>query len=284
MPIIKRGLFCPLILVCLCACPYVPPSESYISDAQRSSTRSVGVVSPANSPTGEFIGPRGGGAGAMEGAANGTAIGVGGAVVGCILAGPGCLVVIELYPGFVGAVAVAGAVSGGVVGAARAVRADDVNKMESRLKAVLAEADPQRKLRLSIIDAANQAGVHGVTEIAANILSDGGREINYRKATVPQVDAILEVTLVSVSFVGQSGSDNLVFHAGALVRLVDAKTNVMRFTHDFTYDVGPKKISEWNANEGRMIRDETENAYRSLGQSIVDEVFLVLHPIGGENK
>lgn len=271
MSIIKRGLIWVIIAAHLCACAPVVPVDSFVSEAQRGQMGSVGVVALVSAPQSDFVGPRGRGAGAAQGAgeaASGAIKGVGDPM----MSPEARILYIILLPVIVPVAAIGGAVSGG----AQAVPGDNAGEIEVRLRAILAEADPQGKLRSSVIDAATQAGVHGVTEITANIPTVAGQGVDYRQLPAPKVDTILEVGLVFVSFFSHGGADAIKLHVGAFARLVNARTNAELYRHTFRYNTEPKKFSEWNADWARLIKEETENAYRSLGQSIVDEIFLVV--------
>ena len=255
---IRRRLACALIAAQLCACATTPPG---ISEAQRARMGSVGVATLPVAARGDLnVGTRGTGAGAVEGA-------IAGAAAFVSQVGPcsdiGCIVV----PIF----AVAGLVVGGITGATQAVPDDSASAIEARLRKVLAEVEQQAKLQSAVVDAAARFGVERVAELSLPTPSAGG-------ARTTPVDTILEVALVSVGLVGRGGSDpDLALRAAAVARLSDARTaKVLYDGRAFTYATGPRKFSEWNADGARLLRQDLERAYRSLGNSIVDEIFLVV--------
>jgi len=270
----KRGMIYVVIAAYLCACaPVVPrvPVSTVVNEEQRGHLGRVGVVSLASVPQGKFVGPRGSGEGASQGAgdaASGAMKGVGNEYLS-----PGALILyVILLPVIVPVAAISGAVGGGV----QAVPKDKADEIEARLREILAEANPQEELRVSVVDAATRVGIHDVSEITSDVPSLPGEGNDDRQLPTPKVDSILEIGLVSVSFVGRGGPNAIAFHVGVIVRLLNARTNAEIYRQAFTYDAGPRKFSEWNAEGARLIKEETESAYRTLGRSIVEEIFLVV--------
>lgn len=277
MSIFKRGLIHVVIAAHLCACAPVPiasMSHSFVSDAQRDQMGSVEVVALASTPQGVLdVGTRGRVAGAVHEAGQGAAAG-GGAVLmhGCGGSEAGCLFSIILLPVFI----VGGAVIGAIDGGMHAVPEDNAKMIEAQLRTDLAEADQQGKFRIAVLDASARAGVQNVIEIPASTSTVVGQDVNYRQLPDAKVDTILEVGILSVSFIGRGGADpELSLHFKAVARLVDEKTNAELYKHVFDYSSGPRKFSEWNADQANLIKKEFEIAYRSLGQTIVDDIFLV---------
>lgn len=298
MTIIKRGLICVVIAAHLCACAPVVPVVPVVSEAQRGRMGTVGVVALASAPQGDLaVRTRGHGAGAAQGALDGAEVGAALGFVACAVA------IISLSPSSYCAFpepVLVGAILGAVVGQAApedkrgkiearavvdyvqlldATPEDKRGETEARLRAIFeAEAELQGKLRFAVVDTAARAGVQGVTEITAGTPTVVGQDVDHRQLPEAKVDTILEVGLVSVRFISRGGADpELALHVGAVARLMDARTKAELFRGDaFTYEAKPRKFSEWNADESRLIKEEIESAYRSLGQSIVDEIFLVV--------
>jgi hypothetical protein len=273
MSIIERVLIYVVIAAHLSACATRPVPT--VSEAQRDRMGAVGVISLASAPQGELVvGTRGTGAGAAQGAAAG-------AVVGsqvlpyawfCGVPGAGviCVPVLLLFAGTV--------TYGAAVGGAQAVPEDKAGEIEATLRAVLAEVMQQAKLRSAVVDAAARAGVRGVTEMPAGTVAVVGQTVDYRQLSDPKVDTVLEVGLVSVGLVGRGGADPaLMLRIGAVARLVDARSNAELFRgHAFTHESGPRKFSEWGADGARLLKEDLERAYGSIGRSMVDEIFLVV--------
>jgi hypothetical protein len=195
------------------------------------------------------------------------------AQMGAACVGMGAVVCIVLLP----IAAVGGAIYGGTVGAMEAVPVDRAAEIEARLKVMLTEVGQQETLRAEVVGAATRAGVRGVTGIAA---ADG---TDSPKLADPKVDTVLEVGLLSVTLAGKGGSDpTLVFNVRAVARLVDARTQAELYhSRAFTFASDPRKFSEWNADGAHPLKDELARAYRSLADSIVDEIFLVVRAPGG---
>ena len=92
------------------------------------------------------------------------------------------------------------------------------------------------------------------------------------------MDTILEIGLISVGLIGRGGADpNLSFRVSAFARLVEARTNAVLYRgSNFAHATGPRPYSDWSADNARNLKKELARSYRLLGQSIVDEIFLVV--------
>lgn len=283
MSIIKRGLICVVIAAHLCACTHVPvvsESKRLVSEEKRARIGTVGVLALAT-PQGELeVEAHGAAHGAGEGAVKGAKFGALFTAAACLALLPLCAYVANEVPTYIvgGAVigTVIGTVSGAVVGAVQSVPKDKAGEMEERLRAILAEDHPHEKLRFSVVAVAAELGVQDVSEITAEIPAVPEQDVDYQQLAGARVNTILEVGLVSVSLMsGSSGADPYIsLNFSAVARLEDAKLKVGLSRHNFTYKTGYMKFSEWNADGARLIKEETESAYRSLGQSIVNKIFL----------
>lgn len=273
MSTLGRALVYTVSTVHLSGCALPVPT---VSEAQRSRMGTVGVVSVSTLPQTELVaGTRGTGAGAAKGAAVGAieaSPALADAAVVCGVPGVGafCLAYLLIFAGSV--------THGAVIGGTQAVSEDKATEIEARLRSILAEVGKQGNLTAAVVVAAARAGVKGVTEIPPGMHALDEQGTHRREATDPQVDKILEVRLVSVAFVGRGGADPaLVLRAGAIARLVDARTNTELFRgHAFTHVSAPRKFSEWAADGGELLKGELERAYASIGRLIVDEIFLVV--------
>ncbi|MDH4187476.1 MAG: hypothetical protein OEV08_10790 [Nitrospira sp.] len=177
-----------------------------------------------------------------------------------------------------------GTTIGTVAGAVQSIPEDKAGEMEARLKAILAEDHPHEKLRFSVINGAAKLGVQDVSEIAAGTPAVSGQGIDYWQLSGAKIDTILKVGLVSVSLSGSGGTDPDIFlNFSAVARLEDAKHKVELSRHNVTCQTEPRKFSEWNADGGSIIKEDIERAYRSLGKSIVNEIFLI-ESAKGESK
>ena len=270
MPIIKKVSSAVLIATQLSACTTSP--VPMVSEAQRSRLGTVGVVSLTSAPRGDLaVGARGRSAAAAEGAAVGAAVGTAAFFMSAhasSCAGMGGAVCIVLLP----IVAVGGAISGATVGAAQAVPKEKAEEIETRLKTVLAEVGQQERLRSAVVKAAAASGMSRVNEMARAV----GEVVDYRKLV--RVDTVLEVGVESVGLLGRGGADPaLALHVNAVARLVDARTGAELYRgRAFTHATGPRKFTEWSAADARLLKEELDRAYQSLGRSIVDEIFLVV--------
>jgi len=257
--IFARTLASVLIAAHLFACAAPPPTG--VSEAQRARMGAVGVAPFAMTPRDELQVTRGTAAGAAGGAIEGVIAGVA-STGGC---GFGCVIVVPFM-------ASVGAITGGVVGGAAAVPEDKAAEIETRLKAVLSEVGDQARLQAAVVVAAIRFGVPRVTTLPGKAVAVRGVDAEAK------VDTILKVGLVSVGLAGGGGADpELAIRVSALARLVDARTDAELYrTRLFTHAVGPRKFSEWNADNARLLKDALERAYQSLARSIVDEIFLVI--------
>lgn len=269
----ERVLICLAAMAQLAACA-TPPVPT-VSEAQRARMGTVGVVSLATAPQGALqAGTRGTGAGAAEGAAAGAAQGAQflpyAAFCGVPAAGVICIPALLIFGGSV--------TYGASVGAAQAVPEDKAGEIEAKLRAVVAETGEQGKLVSAVVGAAARAGVKGVTEKPAGAATVTGEQIDFRAYLDAKVDTVLEVGVVSAAFVGRGGADPaLALRVASVARLVDVRTNAELYRgHAFTHVSGPRKYSEWSADGARLLKEDLERAYSSIGRLMVDEIFLVV--------
>jgi hypothetical protein len=272
----KRLLTCVVISTHLCACVatrHPNPVASVVSETQRSRLGVVGVVQIAGGPKGELhAGARGAAAGAAQGAATGAGIAAGaasGQLYSSSCSGKSAIVCVILIPVFIAA----GAVVGGAVGAAQAVPTDTAQQIEAQLNSALTEVGPQDALRADVVKAAVRADVPDVKEIA-----EGTTMADYRPLSKSKVDTVLEVGVVEVGLTGNGGKDpQLTLHVRAVARLVDVNSNMELYrNYALNHVSGPRKFSEWGADQAHLLKHELGRAYEDLGTSIVEEVFLVV--------
>jgi hypothetical protein len=173
---------------------------------------------------------------------------------------------------------VGGAVYGGVSGANKAVSDDKATQIEARLRALVAEMGRPEALQSEIVTTASKSGIKGISKIASDKLTVSGEALDYPLLSSDGIDTVLELGPVSVGLIGQGGEDPmLALRASALIRVVDVKTNTEVYgIHSFSFAGAPRKLSELIADDERLFKEELSNAYRSIAQSIVDEVFFVV--------
>lgn len=265
MPMLTRLVSCLVVAAHLSACATSGKLVPAVPGTQRDGLGVVGVVSLNRAPESELQAGAGGRGGLAEGAKAGAAAGVGGfknslGVSSCSdLAG--CGLIVLLLPIFV----VVGAIAGAVAGTVQTRPDERVGYIEAQLRAVVTEVGQQEALRAEVLKAAARSGIAGVTDITSSEVPGA------------KVDTVLEVGLVRAALVGPGGEDSeLTLRVHAVARLLDARTNAeVRPDHTFTYAAAPRRLSEWSADQARLLEHELGRACRSLGKSIVDQILLV---------
>ncbi len=97
--------------------------------------------------------------------------------------------------------------------------------------------------------------------------------------SLESVDAVLEISPKAVGLAGEAGTDPPVgLFMNVRARLVGVRDHRELYAHTVSYYGAPRLYSEWKNEDGQRLEAELERAYRSLAETIVDEVFLLWRP------
>jgi hypothetical protein len=238
-----------------------PPSEEL-----RASLDAVGVATAVTAPSQQVSRPvrnESVGRAAAKGAAKGALFFLLAPFEACCTSDPyaGALLILTPLLAPVGAVvgAGAGAARESAANAANTIPADVVEEMETALQQVLAEQEPQARLRQGILA---HAAARNMTVLNPDPNADLG--------------TVLEVGVSSVGLVGVGGRDpelTLVIEASA--RLLDTVSSRELWAQDhMVYTTSPHKFSLWNANDRALIKSAMNEALETLAHRIDEKVFL----------
>jgi hypothetical protein len=94
------------------------------------------------------------------------------------------------------------------------------------------------------------------------------------------IDTVLEVKLSQVRLIAIAGEDPtpLGFFMRAEIRLVQPSSVTALYRTDVEYRGAPRSLSEWTADEHRLLVEEELRGCDSLADKIFDEVFLLYAP------
>jgi hypothetical protein len=170
-----------------------------------------------------------------------------------------------LAPLFIGAGAVGGAIGGTVA----AVPAEKAQEIERAIATWSASLDSQRALAEHVAAVAATAGV-------------------VRLAPRTQADSVLELAIQSIEFQGcierlpfdpracPGGTHNpaLALTLQARARMVATASGTELFARGFSYHSARRELARWVADDGRLLTEELERAYRDLAERMHDAFFL----------
>jgi hypothetical protein len=105
---------------------------------------------------------------------------------------------------------------------------------------------------------------------------------DYTPLRAEGIDSVLEVAITEIGLSGCISNDweckppqLLHLDMRAQARLVRVSDGATLFNWPFHYKSGQREPTNWVADDGRLLGEEFEFAYRELAQQIYDEVFLV---------
>ena len=236
-----------------------------LSEEVRAEIGTLGVATSSIIPTSDLKSPT---SGRGSGAAKGAGLGARTMALASLSGGKGQpltgLVVLSLTP-----IAAAG---GAIYGAIVAPSAQKVKEAETALASALSDLKVQEAIHAHALQAAR------------------GR-VGYRVVPLgdtPDVDAILEIGVVSVKLAGAAALDIdpplqlVILACPRLVRRADGRElyPAEPTTPAVVHMSAPRKFIEWGEQDARLFREEMERAYQNLAERAVEEMFLAFHPPG----
>jgi hypothetical protein len=226
-----------------------------LSEEVRAEIGTLGVAASGIVPTSDLKSPTGGkGSGAAKGA---------GLAAGAMA---------SEKPPFGLVLAPVAALGGAIYGAIVAPSAQKVKEAETALASAFADLKVQEAIHAHALQAAR--GLVGYRVVP---LGD-----------TPDVDAILEIGVVSVKLAGAAALDIdpplqlVILACPRLVRRADGRElyPAEPTTPAVVHMSAPRKFIEWGGQDARLFREEMERAYQNLAERAVEEMFLAFHPPG----
>jgi hypothetical protein len=166
-------------------------------------------------------------------------------------------------------------------GALKAVPANTVDNVETILHDVLTKLRIQETFANYVLSAAQDAKVTGVeTDKAWGPKSVENRP-NYSALIGKDYDSVLEVGIDQFGFQGGKGADpEIAFLMLAHVRLIRVSDNAELVSKVEEFKSPSRKLSEWIANDEKLLFDEINRAHRELAENVVtDSLFVIDFPV-----
>ncbi len=265
------AVVCTGALIFTQGCATKPPPLPPPSEALRASLGTVGVVSVVPAPEGKLnpTSPGIGGGAALGGVGVLAAGAAGGGQVG----GPAGLVVgaalgVVLLP--------VGAVAGAIIGAAENIPESTAKEIETMLRQVVAEHEPQADLRRLIMARAAAETTEKTIDLGTGGVIDPTVMPDYAPLAAKGVQTVLEVGVLAIGLTGKGGSDpDLVLSIDARARLIQVAGNrVLWSDEQMRFVTASHKYSEWRATEAAQLKSDFEGGLEVLARQINDKVFL----------
>lgn len=267
--------FIVTILACLAGCAYDQPTVNPVPPPRSTEDRRIQVaVVPARSAVEAQFLPyakgRGSGAalGATEGAARGAASGA------SISFKTGPLAALTM-PFFLGAGAVIGGTSGAIGGTVRAVPKAEADRVQAVIDEAVKKLDVQNRMAEYVLAATEDVPTHRFALMKRAPLSSENEDT---KKSFPHGEyaQALEVRVARVGFDGGEHSDpSTTFFMDAEVRLLNRGDEYVRQI-TLSWRSPPRKASAWAKDDGRLLEEAFKNAYSSIAERAVTEVFLLM--------
>lgn len=270
-------------LVGHCGCavqtPYIlPPTPPEEVKAQLGA---VGVVSACFPPEITFREPMGKGAGMATGAAGGALITIGlGVEAGAIsIVNP----LVSLFCVAAGvALAPAGAVVGGVWGAAEGVSPEKRKAARETLDAACMGVKFQEMMRDCVIQVVREQTHRPLIVLGEGSPTADGEQVSYRNLGAKAIDTVLEVSVLKFGLEGKGINPPLALTMTERTRLIRAADGKVLYDHRLTYSGAKRKFVDWSTDNAQPLREELERCCRHLAERIIEEAFLLYVP--GESE
>jgi hypothetical protein len=169
-----------------------------------------------------------------------------------------------------------GGVAGGIEGSKKAVPGDEAKNIEASITKAIANLNVQENLADHVASAGSD-----LTDKRFRIVKGQGPSVqdekpNYSSIRDHDIDIVIEVSVNKLGFQGGEGSDpELSFFMLASVRVIRPADGVQLYLGVSEYDSRPRKVSQWARNGATPLQKEFENAYASLAEWIVEQLFLL---------
>lgn len=174
-----------------------------------------------------------------------------------------------------GSFALIGSIIGAISGASGAISPERVAEIERIVTSRLDELGASESIARRGARAIMNAGTFRSEWLGDMVIDSAGPSRDYHLLFERNVSAILEVRLRRVSFSKLFGSDpNVALVVIAEGRLVDTGTGAEATSRRVAYQSQKYAISEWEKEDGKLLRAAIARATEELGERLVDTLLL----------
>jgi hypothetical protein len=275
-----------VVLVLQNGCATVAPPAP--SQTVRENLGVVAIVPAQYTPDSNFVTFA---KGADAGAAKGAAIAGGATAIGSGIVVAAAAPIVVPVGVFVGVLMTAAAIVGGAIGGAeQAVPIETANQVEAAINHAVAGLDAQNVLANRLAKIVETEPRIRLAVASAPGPGDSAARPTYAQLRTAGIDTVLEVAVTEIGF-ESCGPEFIRSRAGGCTedpqkRLVDLFMSVQArlvrvsdgtelFLRQFRYASPRREIPRWIAQEGQLLAEEFEHAYRELAARVQDEVLLV---------
>ena len=276
------------LLVIPFGCAHIPKTATPSSEQKQVDLGTIGIVAATFPPEVKLQKPMGkagsAGAGALVGAAaaGGTVL----YVASC--AGPVGILLLAYPP--VTAVAAgitgAGALIGGIVGAAKGESSKKIKETKNTLNEALPEFNIQEKIVEKFLKIAHERTRHHFISLDHKGPATPDEKVDYHFFINEGIDTALEISHLKFGLVRKEITINppLSFQMKIHARLVRVADSTELYAHTFKYESGHKKFIDWSAENGQSFKEEFNQGIQNLASDIVDVIFLNYFPAGSRQN
>lgn len=244
-------------------CATIPQT---LPEASKSQIKTVGVVGADFEPEYKlkgFVKGRG------KGLAGGVAIGAGQGLVLSLEGGPITMIFAPIFMG-------AGAILGGAAGIIDAMPLDKVKEIESSIKNVLEDYEPQQDLVNYILKEAQKLDHPVFIPVTEPRPTDPKVTLDYRNSVDSGIDTMLEISVIDLGFKrGETSRKHFRFFMNVQVRVIGTFSGEEILFLDRNYVSDELTFIEWTDNNALLLREEWKKCYQILSRDIVERVFVM---------
>src|SRR5262245_10507711 len=263
------------------------PAPPSLGEEARASLGPVGVYSVGPPLDASLSGPIGVGKQSLEGAAKGGGIGLasgagGGALTGagiglfCGPFAPVCVPLFAIWGAAIGAAGglVVGSTTGAVNRGVNAIPTDAAEGARTAFSAALAGRELQAELRRRVLDVAGGQAAERI-DLGSESIPTTVSTPDYGRFAQRGARAVLEVGIARLALDGKGGRNpRLVLAIDARARLIRVPDNHLLWSAEhLTFESPKAKLSEWTADDSRLLRSELDHGLDFLAARIAAGVF-----------
>jgi hypothetical protein len=168
-----------------------------------------------------------------------------------------------------------GGVAGGVAGAIQAESSEQVDNAEKVITTVIDSLKMQETMCERVSQVANKQTRDHIAVIPDQGPAYPEERKSYGSLAVKGIDTILEISIPRFALAGDWDiNPPLQFHINSNIRLVQATDGKEFYGYSTEYFGSTRTFYEWADNDAQLFLKELDQAYQSLAEKIVGEVFL----------
>lgn len=163
-----------------------------------------------------------------------------------------------------------------IVGAVKAIPANEAEKIDQTIPRMIVELKVQENFARYLDDGAQTVSAdYRLKPISPNEFAEETAS-NYANFKQQGFDAVLEVAIDKIGFVGGKGSQpEIALFLNGNYRLFDLINNRVIYAENLVYQSPEHTIEEWTANDAKLIKSEFDKGYFKFADETFERSFTL---------